>query len=159
MSGRLEAADLMRGTGIGSVLTNLVPGKNPRPAPLVIFQKALNLPGGAIGAVQPGVGLVIAHELLVGRIPFQGAFMPEGQVAEVAHRYGTAADLDVADRLFAGTNALDPVLVMAVATVKVDVIGTEWGFLDRFRLRLELAAIHADLAVLADEHHAKRIVL
>ncbi len=66
---------------------------------------------------------------------------------------GTAADLDVADRSFAGANAVQEILLVAAAVVEPDGVVAQRLLAQRFRRGFELAPVHKDFSVLADEQH------
>ena len=71
------------------------------------------MPRLAAGAIEEAVGLLVAGELLLGRVPLQRPLQLVGDDAQVAHGHGVDGQLDVAERLLAGLDAMDEVAVDA----------------------------------------------
>ena len=70
----------------------------------------------------------------------QLAVVPVGQVAQVANRGRAVPNGDVADRQGSGLDAVEPVLVVVLAGVKVDVARGEGRGSDLGRVCLDLVA-------------------
>src|SRR6185436_13277897 len=87
-------------------------------------------------------------------IPFQRPAQPVGDVAQVADGDASRADFDVADRPAAIPDAVDPVGGVIARVVQVNFVGTQRLFEQRFGRRFDVAAIHLDPALVADEKHA-----
>ena len=83
-------------------------------------------PYTAFGPRSHSVGLIIACEFFLVRIPFQIAFQLVADVAKVAERCGAMADLDICNRTPTGANALQPVLVMVVGAHDPSVVRSEF---------------------------------
>src|SRR6266700_4120034 len=75
-------------------------------------------PGGALGAIDPAIGFFVFDELPGGGVPLERAIQPVADVAQVTDGDAVCADFDRADALMAGSDAAEPVFVMA------------WGFVE-----------------------------
>ena len=85
--------------------------------------------------------------------------VPVGEVAQVADGHGTAADLHIADRPLAAAHAIQEVLGVVVALVEADGVVAQRFFAQGCGGGLELAAVHQDLALGADEQHAAAVAV
>ncbi len=75
--------------------------------------RALQLPRLAAGPIDHSIGLGVAREFLLGRVPFQRASQLVGDIAQVADDGRVDGQFDVAERLFARLHALDEVAIDA----------------------------------------------
>lgn len=100
---------------------------------------AVQVPLVAVNAAEPGVvadGAV--EEAFLFGVPLESAAVPVGEIDEVADGDGAGADLDVADRAFAGADAGEPVADVIVAIVELDLVLFEVGLDQRFGVDLNL---------------------
>src|SRR5262245_25562580 len=100
------------------------------------------MPGSAHGSAQHLVGSVVALEHLLFRVPLQLAAQLHGDVPDMAHAHRAVADLDVADRPLARGDAVEPVVVMVIALVEMNVVWPELDLEDLGVGSLDLAAAH-----------------
>src|SRR6185295_17597060 len=63
----------------------------------------------ALLARAPGVGLLIAGELPLLRVPLEALAVPVGEIDQVTRRHAARADFDIADRLGPALDAVEPV--------------------------------------------------
>src|SRR5689334_9354372 len=104
---------------------------SPRTSPKGRGRNALSqLPWRAVRATDPLRRFGVAGDLLGGRVPGDFAAQAEGDVAEVADGGGAMADLHIGNRRFAGFDAVQEVLVVVGALVKVRVARSERLFQD-----------------------------
>ena len=80
----------------------------------------LYLPGSALVAIEPFIGFVISNESLGLRIPLKPAVIPISEIAQVANRYGSAADFDIADGFIAAAHTIEEILAVIITLVEPD---------------------------------------
>src|SRR5262245_18383799 len=108
----------------------------------------------ALGPVAP-LGRRPAREGPLDRVPLDLALVPVGEVEQVADRRGPRADLDLADRVLAAADAVEPVApVVAAYVLEVGVAIGERLLEDLVGRRHELSPVDPDLAGLAEEADA-----
>ena len=87
---------------------------------VAVVVERLDLPGSALIAIEPFIGFVIANEPFGLWIPLKPAVIPIGKVAEVANRYGSATDFDIADWFIAAAHAIEEIFAVIVTLVEPD---------------------------------------
>ena len=80
------------------------------------FCSSRQLPVAAVtDRLEELVGFGVVDDDLLGGIPFEGAFVPDSQIAQVAHGNGATADLHVANGPLPAPDAFEEVLEMVIA--------------------------------------------
>ena len=81
--------------------------------------------GCTLGPAQHRIRRVVPDEPLLLRIPEKSSGYLHGNVAEQANAAGTVPDLDGRDGIFPALYAVEPVCVLLITPVKVDLILTD----------------------------------
>src|SRR3569833_2808916 len=98
-----------------------------------------------------GFLLRVTHDLLYLRVPGDFAFRADRDIAEVANGRGAVPDRHVREWKLPRAEAFEPVRVVVLTHAQVDVRRRERLHDDVVRLRLQLAAIHPDGALVPFE--------
>src|SRR5262249_19746626 len=118
------------------------------------------LPRRPHGTAEPAVGLVVADELLLLRVPPQLLAAAQRDDAEVTDGHRAVADLDVADRLLAAADAVEKVAHVVGGVVQPHGVGGQRLLEQPGVAGLDDVAVDEDpLVPLADEEHAVVVAL
>src|SRR5437868_3971276 len=115
----------LREPPVSSLVLSISPSLHLRVRAFGDVFRQLQMPRRPHGPAEHLVCGFVTFEYFFGRVPLERAAKLHRQVADMADTDGTIANGHVADAALARGDAVEPVVVMVIALVQVNLIGAE----------------------------------